>query len=304
AESLVKKPVEKPIVVTIGNFVYADKGIGSELSGYIESQLSIAITESDYFELFAKNQLEEILEIQELSISDLCAGKDVRIGELASIEAIISGQFYDDGDDVLIFLSLIKVESGLISGTISFPLNKKYLPSSLSILPSNAENALTIIEDLTQVGRSIDNSLTIKAWPTRGIGGRYYKDEELIVKFQANTNCYIKIYHIDVNKEMSLIFPNKYHKTNKIKKDSIYTIPDESYGFAFVLGKPFGTEFIKIIASTTQFKDIEEAFASLGESDPEIIGKGLTIEQQEGKLAEVLFSYTIMETPGAKVETQ
>ena len=94
---------------------------------------------------------------------------------------------------------------------------------------------------------------------------------------------------------MSLIFPNTFHKNNKIEKDKIYTIPDDSYGFTFVLGEPFGTEFIKIIASTTQFKDIETAFESLGEGSSDMIDKGLTIEQREGKLAEVLFSYTILE---------
>ncbi|MBN2532291.1 MAG: DUF4384 domain-containing protein [Spirochaetales bacterium] len=293
-EGFFVKPPAEPLVVVPGNFLYADKGIGSAFSAYVESLLSNALVRSEYFSLFDREHLEQILEIQELNISDMFAGHDVRVGELKSIDALISGRFFDDEDEVLIFLSLLDIESGLLYGNISFPLNKRLIPPSLSILPSNAEDALDTIEDLDQVGKSEDNVLLVSAWPVRGYGGIYYDSEELVIKFKASDDCYIKIYHIDVDKKMSLIFPNKFHKNNKIDKNRVYTIPDSSYEFTFILGKPYGTEFIKIIASRSQFEDIEDAFVPLGKGSPDTISKGLSRKQREGDLTEVLFSYTIL----------
>jgi hypothetical protein len=54
-------------------------------------------------------------------------------------------------------------------------------------------------------------------------------------------------------------------------------IPDAAYPFKFRLGHPYGTEFIKVAASTRQFADVEKDFADLS------------------GVAEALVSYTIVE---------
>jgi hypothetical protein len=286
----------KPLVVCFGSFTYADKGLSSEFSRYLESAVALALQKNRQFELFARDKLEGILETQQLNLSDIFSEKDpVRIGNLKSIKAMLAGRFFDAGKDLEVFLEMIAVETGTVSGSAKVVIPKTLIPRNVSLLPDNYNDAVAVLNELKKIDPNENRNLMVKAWTKRGNGGTYIDGEELVIHFYANSDCYIKIYHIDVNGDMKLIFPNQYHDNNEIKKNVIYSIPDESYGFAFKLGKPFGTEFIKIIASTKQFKDIEESFSSLGKSSKDLITRGLSVQQREAKITEVMLSYTILE---------
>ena len=52
----------EPLVVSIGNFSYGDKNIGSGFSRYLEEKLEIVLQGSRNFQLFEREKLESILE--------------------------------------------------------------------------------------------------------------------------------------------------------------------------------------------------------------------------------------------------
>ena len=112
--------------------------------------------------------------------------------------------------------------------------------------------------------------------------------------FYANRDCFIKIYHIDVNQEMSLIFPNQVYSNNRIDAKRVYKIPDRTYPFTFELSAPYGVEFIKVIASVLQFKDIEASFEELGTVQKGFVTRGLNVKVKKEQIAEVLINYTII----------
>jgi hypothetical protein len=285
-----------PIVICYGNFTYSDKGMGSEFSFYLENNLTLILKECPQYELFARDKLEDILEAQELTLSDLFSEKDaIQVGNLKSIGAILSGRFFDTGSDIEVFLELLNIETGTVTGSANVVIPKSDIPKNISIAPANYNEAVAMVDELAEIQQNEDENLTIKTWIKRGNGGTYVDGEELVIHFYANQDCYLKIYHIDVNGSMKLIFPNQYHSNNMIKKDTIYTIPDESYGFAFTLGAPFGTEFIKIVACTKQFKEVEDSFKDLGKGSEELIERGLSVMQRQAKLKEAMLSYTIIE---------
>lgn len=286
----------RPMVVCFGTFTYADKDLSSEFSRYLESALALGLKNCPQFELFARDKLEKILETQQLNLSDVFSEQDsARVGNLKNIKAMLSGRFFDAEKNIEVFLELAAVETGTVMGSVKVAIPKTLIPLNVSLLPDNYNDALAVLAELKKIEPNENGNLMVKAWTKRGNGGTYLDGEELIIHFYANAECYIKIYHIDVNGEMQLIFPNQFHDNNEIKKNVIYSIPDESYGFAFKLEKPFGTEFIKIIASTKQFKDIEESFSSLGKSSKELITRGLSVQQREARINEVMLSYTIIE---------
>jgi hypothetical protein len=291
-----RPPGQKPLVISFDTFTYADKMIGSDFSRYLESQLAAAFQKTPQFKLFARHELEKILEAQELNISDLTSDKDIpKIGVLENVQGLLSGRFYDAEKNIQVFLDLTDIETGTYYGNTILYLSKKDIPKSISLLPDNYNNALNVLEQLKNINESGDTQLKIMAWCKRGDGGTYVKGEDLVVHFYSNMDCYIKIYHINVDGDLKLIFPNQFHINNEIKKETVYSIPDESYGFSFELTEPFGTEFIKVMASTEQFKDIEESFTSLGSSSSNMLSRGLTLKQKKGKLSEIIFSYTILE---------
>jgi hypothetical protein len=285
----------KPLVICFGNLTYADKGLGSAFSRYLEDHLALAIKKCPQFELFAKDKLESILETQQLCLSDLFSGQDtIRAGKLKNIRAILSGRFFDTGLNIELFLDLTGTETGTIIGSADAVIPKSIIPANISLLPDNYNDALAVLNELSDIQNGGDENLVVKAWIKRGDGGTYVKGEELRIHFYANRDCYIKIYHIDVNGNMQLIFPNQYHKGNMLKKNTVYTIPDESYGFTFTLGAPFGTEFIKIMASTKQFDEVEDPFKDLGKVSEKPVEKGLSILPREDKITEQVLSYTII----------
>ena len=286
----------RPMVICFGNFTYADKGMGSEFSRYLENHISLALKKCPQFELFAKDKLEDILETQELTLSDLFSEENaIQMGNLKSIRAILSGRFFDAEKNIEVFFELTSIETGTVTGSTNAIIPKSAIPKNISLLPNNYNDALVVLKELEDIQEKEDENLSIKTWIKRGNGGTYVNGEELVIHFYANQDCYLKLYHIDVNGNMKLIFPNQYHRNNMIKKDTIYTIPDESYGFAFKLGEPFGTEFIKVVASTKQFKEIEQSFKDLGKGSEELIERGISVIQREAKLKEAMLSYTIIE---------
>ncbi|MBN1699264.1 MAG: DUF4384 domain-containing protein [Spirochaetales bacterium] len=289
-------PGKERLVICFDTFTYGDKKIGSDFSRYLENRLASAIQKTSQLTLFARNDIEKILETQELNLSDLTDEKNMpKIGALENVRGLLSGRFYDAGEHVELFLDLVDIETGTYFGNTSCHLEKKEIPKSVSLLPDNYDLAIDMIEQLDNIGESGDNKLRVKAWSRRGDGGTFSVGEDLIVHFYANADCYIKIYHINVEGDVKLIFPNEFHSDNRISKDTVYSIPDDSYGFSFELTQPIGTEFIKVVASTEQFGDIEESFRSLGLGSSNIVSRGLTVKQKKGRMAETLFSYTILE---------
>jgi hypothetical protein len=303
-ESLLQAPLDalygkqnaKPLVVCFNAFTCADQGLASAFSRYLESNLTLALKQCPQFELFARDKLEKILETQQLALSDLVSEKDtVRIGQLKSIQAMLSGRFFDTGANVEVFFDLTSVETGAVMTAARTVIPKSLIPGAIALLPDNYSQAVNMKKDLEKVEPGEKASFAIKAWTQRGNGGVFLDGEELSIRFLANANCFIKIYHIDVNGDMELIFPNQYQSDNRIVKNKVYIVPDVSSEFVFKLGKPYGTEFIKVIGSTEQFQTIETSLDSLGQGSKALITRGLSVKQRQARLAETMLSYTILE---------
>jgi len=290
-----EQSISESMVVSFSNFTYGDKKIGSSFSKYLETQLSLALGKSDRFKLFAKDQLEEILEAIELSLSDLSDSRQSsKLGELKAIQGLISGRFFDTDDTVQVFLELLDVETGTILSNTKIHIPKSEIPTSVSIKPQNYDDALYVLDELAEVENADNQDFIVKLWTKRGNGGIYVDGEKLVINFYTNRNCYIKVYQIDVQKNMQLIFPNEFYSDNFIKDKRLYKIPDERYPFSFVLGEPYGTEFIKVIASTVQFADIEKSFENLGITSNSMVKRGLKVTKEKEQITELIISYTIL----------
>ncbi len=106
----------------------------------------------------------------------------------------------------------------------------------------------------------------------------YQNGEDLTVHVFVNRDAYVKVYHVDVNGKTQLIFPNQFYRKNRIQGGTIVTNPDESYPFKFRLGPPYGTEYIKVVASEHQFSDIEDPFTNLPGNARDVLSRGLVVE--------------------------
>ena len=258
----IEQKINNNLVVSFGNITFENKNIGTSFTRYLENQIQISLDNSKKIEIFSKDKLDEILETARLNLSDLFDEDTiVDIGNLKGIQAIFTGNYFNRLKDVEVFLDLIDIETGTNISSANIIISKTLIPTSINIIPDNYHDALQVIEELQDISKDKKSNLQVKVWTSRGNGGTYLLGENLVVYFFANQDCFIKIYHIDATKSVSLIFPNDYHADNFIKGKKVYKIPDASYGFDFTLGEPFGLEFIKVVASNAQFKEIETAFS-------------------------------------------
>jgi hypothetical protein len=72
----------------------------------------------------------------------------------------------------------------------------------------------------------------------------------MVVLVAVNKEAWGKVYHVDVNGKVRLIWPNRFGGGGTIKPGQAVRIPAEGDPFAFKMTPPFGSEFIKIVAST------------------------------------------------------
>jgi hypothetical protein len=286
-------PREKP-VVSVGNLTYADKKIGSAFSRYLMEKLGVALVASGRFDYFNREKLDQVLSAAELSMSDIFDQSTAVPLSLKGIQAILSGTFFDAGTDVKVFLELQDVGSGASRGKVEATLSKADVPTGISILPGNYADAVSVLEELGAIQNADAKDFKVKVWTDRGDGGTYLDGERMVVNFFASRDCYIRIFHIDVNRQMKPIFPNQYFRDNSIKSKKLYRIPDSSYPFTFDLGEPFGTEFIKVIASTVAFTDKVEAFDDLGSAAKGLVTRGLNVAAKDKQVTEAIVSYTIV----------
>lgn len=142
-------------------------------------------------------------------------------------------------------------------------------PVTVAALPDNTppaatpEEATTIPEkpELTDVTieTSTAKGAEISVWTKKK---EYRVGEKLQVHFRAKEDCYVYLYHESARGEVTLIFPNEFDGENFIEGGKQYTIPDDSYGFDFIIQPPLGTERIK--ALVTREKQVAAGWRNMG----------------------------------------
>ena len=110
----------------------------------------------------------------------------------------------------------------------------------------------------------------------------------------SSKDAYLKIYHVDVNGVAQLIWPNRFGGSGKIKAGEALKFPGPNDKFQYVLGRPYGTEYIKAVASTKPFATMEADFSDLQGSAVAAISRGLTVVSSDTTRAEALVVYEIL----------
>jgi hypothetical protein len=104
----------------------------------------------------------------------------------------------------------------------------------------------------------------------------------------------------DIPGEVSLL-PDNYREAMAVLAELSEVMEDSDEGLETRVwtsggnGAPYGTEFIKVIASTLQFKEREEAFSELGSADSRMLTRGLAVKAKKEMRSEEMISCTNVE---------
>jgi hypothetical protein len=127
-------------------------------------------------------------------------------------------------------------------------------PPPASAAPSPPANTPASIYSPAGAAVSTQSKLTVQIWPNKE-SRTYFDGDTMTISLYASRDCWFKVYHIDVNNQMRLIYPNQTDKNNALKANIECVIPDNS---AFVLGAPYGEETILAVFSNTPFDNLEK----------------------------------------------
>lgn len=104
-----------------------------------------------------------------------------------------------------------------------------------------------------------------------GADKQIYKVGELVVfTVQTNQDCYLTLYDISTEGEVTQIFPNKFAQDNYIRGGYKYRIPDQADTFDFEITGPAGIERVRAIATVENVNLIDEEHIDRTEQFPRI----------------------------------
>ena len=143
--------------------------------------------------------------------------------------------------------------------------------------------------------QSGDPTFTVSLSTDRGPGATYRNGEIMTLFFTSSKDAYLKLYHIDANGVAQLIWPNRFGGSGRVVAGEPLSFPGPGDSFRFIISPPYGTEYIKAIASTVPFATREADFTDLSGDARQAITRGISIVSTTALTrAEALVVYEIL----------
>lgn len=259
------------IDLTIGEFTIEDSNISSEFSNYLKGKLFSTIANRGSVHIIDYNSVTDFLTTKNINPNVLYSGTEAAD---ALVKNVVYGVYWLKNDEVELTISLKEIKSNRVLYSENFKLPKKSLPLGISLKPNNYNR----IVDLNKKLSGVNSIKGFEVWPDRGNGSTYKDGDNMVINVVTPVPGYVKIYHISADNELTLVFPNKFDKNNRLDAGISYKIADSSYPFKFALGKPYGTESLRAVFSLNQFPDLVND--SYGDSFLYSGVRGINIEER------------------------
>jgi hypothetical protein len=280
------------LLTAFGTFTYADTGLPSPFSRYLEDGLKASFPKSKRLKLFNKSVAAAMDPAFRSAYGDFFQGN-------TNVDALLSGRYYVEGQALRARLELTGFSDGVLIGTADLRMPLASIPPEATIDPS-AE----VLATASSIGKLASDSgkgaLKVSVSTDRGAGAVYREGERMVVLASVNKAAWLKVYHIDATGVLRLIYPNAFTSGRRLEPGAVVRIPGPDDNFAFDMVPPFGTEFIKIVASTQPFSASEtavggQAFAELGKDLRGAMTRGIKVSASgSAEKAEAMASYVIV----------
>ncbi|WP_005034020.1 DUF4384 domain-containing protein [Holophaga foetida] len=229
--------------VMIDRIVYGQTRFSSTFGAYLEQRLG-----------------ERLLKFDGIQVLDRALA--AREGSPLQSQALLHGTYIEMGDEVSLLLKATAMGGEeLASSQIRLP--KAWIQKAgLRLLPENHQEAAQSLAILDTQVRPSDLKINLQV--DRGDGGIYRQGELLHLFLRSNRDCYVRVVYQQVDGSKVQVFPNQYHPDYRVKKDAITRIPAEGDLFELRISEPFGSEIVKVFASTEPFELAPAATAQEG----------------------------------------
>ncbi len=258
------------VKAAFGTFTYGDTKLATPFSRWLEDRLADGAAKSSGLKLINENAAAA-MDPAFLSIyGDLFKKQN--------IDALLGGRYTAEGQSVRVRVELTSLSQGVLIGSAEFMVPRSALPPGLAVKPDEkAEETQAQISNIMPAARPGTSgtsgtsgaagagTIKVSVSTDRGNAAVYREGEDLKVYVTSERDAYIKVYSISATGTIQLIWPNRFSGgQGRVKAGSVIQIPGPGDNFRFKMVPPYGTEFIKVIASTEPFATREDDFADLG----------------------------------------
>jgi hypothetical protein len=282
------------LLTAFGDFTFEDSKLPSPFARYLEEDLASAIPKTKGLRLFNKAAAAAMDPAFRKVYGDFF--------ETNGVDALLYGRYFDEGSTVRIRLEITGLSDGVLIGTAELKAPKSAIPTRYSVAPTQATQSVAASLGALAPDAGA-GTLSVSVSTDRGPGAVYREGERMAVLVTVNKGAWLKVYHLDATGQLKLIWPNAFTTGRRIDPGVAVSIPGEGDAFAFLMTPPFGTEFIKVVASTQPFAVDESRgatasspFADLGSKDIRgSITRGVAVVASgKAEVAEATASYEII----------
>ena len=278
-----------PVVAGMGSFTYADTQLPSPFARWFEGELRLAFSRTDRISLFDR--------LLGAAMDPLLRELYKKFLESDHVNSILYGRYSLEGNSVRVTMSLTDLATGILLKETLYQVPLAAVPSDIGIRPSSeTSQSATELTQLVPAGarQGIPFALAIAA--DRGVGATYRDGEKLTLFVTSTEDAYLKLYHVDVNGIAQRIWPNRFGGSGRIAAGQMMKFPSSSDGFQYILGRPYGTEYIKAVACTQPFATMEAPDTDLSGPPATVITRGLppVASTASATWAEALVVYEIL----------
>ena len=276
--------------VGFGTFTFGYTDLPTPFSRWLQDRLALAITSSERLILQNRTAMAAMDPALTSIYADFFRDNPV--------DAMLHGKFFLENRNVRVELELTSLSTTELLGIHHFSLPITQVPSFASVEPVQA--SANRARELASILPTAQSTFQVTVATDRGVGAHYTEGEYLSVHVTVNEPGYVRLFHIDSAGVIQQIWPNRFGGGNgRLEPGQIVTVPSPQDPFAFLLTPPFGTEFIKAVASTEPFTDQSQDFSGLG-TGTGVMTRGLAIQptgqssaQRPAQVSEALTSYYI-----------
>jgi hypothetical protein len=275
------------IRAAFGSFTFEQSGLPTPFARWIEDRILLATP---------KTKRLSIINRSAAAAMDPTFRKNYEeFFKETGTDALLHGRYFIEGALVRVRLELTDLKTATLISVADWLVKADTIPASASVRPM--ENALARAKELSQLGSATQGGLQISLSTERGSNAAYQEGEDLVILLGISSAAYVRLYHVDSAGHIQLIWPNRFGGGNGyLRPDTIIRLPGADDPFLFRLKPPYGTEFLKAIASSQPFSDSLEDFKDLGTNATRTMTRGLSVQSSSAPAmgyAEALASYYI-----------
>ncbi|MBI3947335.1 MAG: caspase family protein [Armatimonadetes bacterium] len=108
----------------------------------------------------------------------------------------------------------------------------------------------------------------VKAWVEGDQPPKKLEGEKIVFKFRAERDCYLNLIDCGTSGKVTVLFPNAFHKDNRIQAGREYAIPSDEMGFDIETQGPAGLELVKAVATVKPLNLLGFDFSTLAQDRP------------------------------------